>query len=465
MARAANTDRAWAKEELNKKKKAHIRWLETEIDHLRRVNRKIEIERDEAMRTYTYLAKQNAYCLRCLQHLDSNDRHSPIVPIGTETRQDTETPLVENTRDPYRDSFLPRGDLSSATSAATHPAAIQGPNVLTASVPTDSASDSNDPSLFTGLSPILTSSDTLPSSVSNSRSLSPARTSRHASSIPSGLTEDSWHGRRAGSPALRGQAALSEQDPCHEGPLAQSHPARGGNEDAFGELSEGNLLAETSSRHRRVDHGRRSSSRASSEVPIQSASRSREEREIAAELRSDEHASADSLDSSSAETDEDSADDSDMELAPSVDTSEYARQDTDYDDVGREGSTSHNNKKSFDQVAPTLHPRKGPAGRLVHSPQTSNDAHPAARDAGSPKALSTSAYDVSSASRSLNPKAPHNPTTLGSRSSATPGSSTQLLLNRADAVMSAPAPAGRSACISGRGRNRCRPEDCDSRKL
>lgn len=414
-ARTATTDRAWAKEELDKKQ-AHIRWLKAENDHLRRANRKIAMEKDEMIRAYTHLAKQNAHCRRCLQRLDTNDRSLSIVPIEIEKRQDTEIPLAKD---------------SQAISAATHPTANKGPNLLTALVPTDSASsDSNVSSLFSDVSPTLTSRDTLPSSTSSPRGVSPVRTSSHASSTPSGLPENSRHRRRADSLALRaGQAASSDQDSRHEDPLVQPRLVYGDAEEVLGELSEVDLLAETSSRRHRVDHEERSPSRAS-EVSTQSALEPREENAIMAEAGSDEQASADSLDSSSAETDEDSDEDSDLDPAPFVDANEEAKE------------VSGNNEEVFEQVPPTIHYRKGPARRRLDSAQNTNEAYPAARDAGSSKAHSTSPNEVSSASRNPNPRAPHNPTTLGSQSSATLGSSAQFPLTRAIPAASAPATAG-----------------------
>ncbi|KAK3169212.1 hypothetical protein OEA41_008595 [Lepraria neglecta] len=304
--------------------------------------------------------------------------------------------------------------------------------------------NSNGSSLFTDVPPNL---DTQLSPASSFEDLSHVRTSRHASSIPSGLPEDGRRDRRAGSLALRhGQPASPEQNPCDEGQLAQSRLAQRKDEEGLGE---GSLQAKTPFQHGRVGHGRRFSSGASSDVSMQSVSELREEKEVAAEVGSEELSSADSSDSSSAETDEDSDEESDVDPATSVDASEEARKDTDSDHASREGSKglpgdlrhSSVSRNTFEQNPPTLQHRNGPARRGSNSPQLSTEAHPATSDSGSHKTRSTSAREVSSASISLKPSAPHIPTTLGSRSSATLGSSIQSRPTRATPAVSAPATA------------------------
>ena len=449
-----------AKEELGKRV-AHIRKLEAEIHYLRRANRVMDSERDQATEAYRRLIKQIAGCQRCMERLYTDKGCFPVASTENMIRRTTEVLSLEDTPSPYHDNILPRGDSSSTTSAADTTAQStslfgQDPGSLIVTLPTDSGLlDNNGSSPITDASSILTSGNTQPSAVYCSGHLLPARTSRHASSICSGLPEESMHERREGSLRPKpGQMASVGQSLRHEDPLIPSHLAHRDAEEDPGELSDGNQFAETSSPRDTIDHGSLCSSRASSDTSMQPVPEPWRGNEIASESDVDEQASANSSDSSSAETDEDTDEDSDVVPATSADANDMASKDTDFIYAGRGGSMAPqrgdlphssgncNIKRPFGRNPPTSHHRKEPAGERTNSPHFSSEPKPAIRNAGAQRARSITANEVSSALRNRNPTTPQSSRTPGSLSSTALGSSTEIRPARAALVVSAPAMAG-----------------------
>ena len=440
MTRAATANRSWTKEELEKKN-ADIRKLAAENDYLRRVNKDIEMERDEKIRAYRDLAKQNAHYRSHLERLKADN--VSLTPTESEIRQNTESPLGKGPHTRYRQSVQPHSDVSPAASPTITPGSIKpipqsttpfgrGSNVLAASLPIEPVpSDSNSSPISRNVSPIPTSKDTQP--VPRRPGVSPVPTSVHTSSVLSGLPEDSVSCVGAGSLALRlGQVSSPGQNARHEDPLIQSPLSHRYVEKDMDDLSKGKPLAEISSRYNYVEHGRRSLSRRTSDVSMQSASEPASQNEVTAEEGSNEQAADDSSDSSSIGTDDDSDDDSDEDSATSRDASEEARKDTDSGYPPRAGSKapealqhrdsqqspiSRGNKESFQEVPPALHQQKAPAGRSLDSPRFSTDATPTASNAGSYRARSSSTNEVPSGSRTSKQRSPYNPVTPGSRSS------------------------------------------------
>ena len=456
MARTAASDRAWAREELDKKN-AHIQKLEAENKRLRRANSKTERERDGISRLYTDLIKQNGYCRRCLECLNADDMSLLAAPTETEIsrNQNTKSPLARNARDCCQDNVLlcdGQGDLSSPGNTPAHlmsisltepSASISGRkfNVPMASLTVGSVrSNRNGSAMFTDniLSP-----NTLHSPASSSEDLSPVCTPRHASSISSGLPKDGKSDKRAGSLALRqGQTAPPEQNPYSMDRLAQSRLAQRRNEEVLDKVS---LQTKTQLQHGRVGSGRRFSSGASSDVSMESVSEQRARGGGAAGVDSEELSSADS-------SDEDSDEEFDEDTATSVDAGVEARKDTDSEHAGRKGSgaqpedrqhppVSRHNEAAFEQNPPTLQHPNTSSGRGSNSHQPSTKARPATSDSGSPRTRSTRAREASLASISLKPSAPHTSTTLGIRSPATSGSGIRDRPSRVTPSVSAPATA------------------------
>lgn len=456
-----DVENMWAKEQLSKGV-AHIHKLEAEIHHLRRANRVMNSERDQVTEAYRGLIKQIAGCRRCMERLYTHKGCLPVAFTESRIRPTSKLLSLEDPPSPYHDSILPRGDSSSAISAADTTAQStslfgQDPKFLTISLPTDSGPlDNNGSSYVTDASSILTLGDTQPPAVYSPGNLLPARTSSHASSICSGLPEESMHERRAGS--LRpspGQMPSVGQSLRHEDPLIPSQLAHRDAEEDPGELSEGNLLAEMSSPRDIIDHESLFSSRASSDTSMQPAPESWRGNEIASEADVDEQASAKSSDSSSAETDEeDTEEDSDVVPATSADANDRASKNTDFIYAGRGGSMApqggdllhssfeSNIEKPSGRNPPTLHHRKGPAGGRINNPPFSTEARPATRNAGAQKARSNTANEVFSALRNRNRTAPQNSRIAESLSSTTLGSSTEIRPIRAALAVSAPAMAG-----------------------
>ena len=249
--------------------------------------------------------------------------------------------------------------------------------------------------------------------------------------------------------------------------LVQSPLARGNSQELVGEPSQGDLLTDVLPRHNGIGRWRRSSSPMFSDVCTPSSSELAEENDIAAETESDDQSSASSSVSTSIMTDEDHDDDS----ATSMD----ARRETESDCAGREGpetpdaqqrgelrysSISCDNGELSDKVLLTLHHRKELAGRSYPSKgilmtkshrarpngaKSSTKATTAAGRAGPRKACShsrvNSTSEMSSASRSPEPRFSHNTTALGIQNSTTDVSSSRIRPNSVTPTVSAPVAA------------------------
>ena len=287
-------------------------------------------------------------------------------------------------------------------------------------------SDSDGSSAFTPLSTFLTSTDTQPS---------PASTFSQLALSPKQRTSSNRHrGDRVVQPPL----------------------AHGNDRDISSGPSQGHLLAETSPRRNGNGQGRGSSSPTSSDISMHSLSDLAEESDIAAETEPDEQSLVSSSDSPSVETDGDHDDDSatSMDARKDIGSGRAGQEGSETPDAQQRGevrlsSTSRINEELSGKVSPTLHHRKGPAGRRSNGAKFSTKTNTAAGRADPRKACSKShsdtASEMSSASRSLESRVSHNATALGTQNLTTVVSNSQIRPNSVTQTVSAPA-AARQTC-------------------
>lgn len=469
LARAAATDRAWAKEELDKKA-AHIQRLEAENDDLRRSNVLFGKEINQTKEAYRNLAKRITNCRLCMKNLNSADGSSPAMPTETdgkirqtEIRHNPTILLLENLQVPYPDRILHSGDSSCPTTAvadtgATNPTAqspfliSEAPRLLSALLPTDTTpSESNGSSFVTDASPVLTSRETQPSPVSSCGDSSPVSTFGNAWSLAKGLPEECQFVRRAGSLTVRPEQLA--QTVHREYPLVQSPLTHGDVARSPTVLSEGSSLPGVSSRRADINNGGSPLPRASSDVSMQSAPELREEDGIAVDVESDEQASANPSDLSSIGSNEDSDQDSDVDMAVTVDASEQGKGGIYFGPASREGSkapehhqrsnflqilSSRNFEKASEKRPPLSHHQKRPVGQRLDRQLVSTEGRLTASNVRLDATQSPSASEQFLDSR--NP----NLTTLGSPSSTMLGFNTQARPTRSALPMSSPAMAGQT---------------------
>lgn len=418
LARAAATDRAWAKEELDKKV-AHVQKLEAENDELRRSNLLIRKEINQIKDAYMNLAKRITNCRLCMQSLNSADRSSPAVPTETESeirhieiRQNPTNLLLEHLQAPYPDRILHPADSTCPITAVADTGAInptaqspfiisEAPRLLSALLPAGATpSESNCSSFVTDASPVLTSRETQPSPVSSCGDSSLVSTFGNAWSIAKGPPEEGQFARRA--------------DINYRGsPL----------------------------------------SRASSDVSMQLATELRDEDGITVDVEPDEQASPDLSDQSSVGSNEDSDQDSDVDMAVTVDASEQGKGGVYLGSANREGSkapedhqrgdllhilSSRNYEKASEKRPPRSHHQERPVGHRLDRQLVSTEGRLTASNVQSNANQSPSASEDFLAARSP------EPTVLGSPSSTMLGFDTQPRPTRSALPMSSPAMAGQT---------------------
>ena len=468
LARAAATDRAWAKEELDKKV-AHMKKLEAENDGLRRSNILITKEINQTKEAYRNLAQRITNCPRCMQSLKGAHGSSPAEPTETEgkirqteIRHNPTILLLEGIQAPYLDRILHRGDLSCPTTVAADTGAInstaqspflisEAPRLLSALLPADTTpSESNASSFVTDASPVLTSRETQPSPVSSCGDSSPVRTFGNAWSIAKGPPEEDQFVRRTGPLTVRPEQlaqTVHSQNPLVQSPLSHGDVAR-----SLTILSEGNPLLGVSSRRADTNNGGSPLPRASSDVSMQSAPELREDDGITVDVESDEQASANFSDLSSIGSNEDSDQDFDVDMAITVDDSEQGKGGICFGSASREGSKApedhqrgllqtisrRNHEKASEKRPPLSHHQKRPVGQRLDHQLILTEGRLIASNAHSDATQSPSASEEFLASR--NPK----PTALGSPSSTMLGFDTQARPTRSALPMSSPARAGQT---------------------
>lgn len=469
LSRAAATDRAWAKEELDKKV-AHMKKLEAENDDLRRSNVLITKEINQTKEAYRNLAKRITNCRRCMHSLNGADESSPAVPTETEgkirqteIRHNPTILLLEDLQAPYLDRILHRGDSSCPTTTVADTGAIsstaqspflisEAPRLLSALLPTDTTpSESNGSSFVTDASPVLTSRETQPSPVSSCGDSSPVSTFGNAWSITKGLPEEGQFVRRTGPLTVRPEQFA--QTVHRENPLVQSPLSHGDVARSLTVLSEGNPLLGVSSRRADTNNGGSPLPRASSDVSMQSAPELRENDGITVDVESDEQASANLSDLSSFGSNEDSDRDSDVDMVIAVDASEQGKGGICFGSASREGSkapedhqrgdllqiiSSRNHEKVSEKRPSLSHHQKRPVGQHLDHQLISTEGRLIASNVHSDATQSPSASEEFLASR--NPK----PTAFGSPSSTMLGFNTQARPTRSALPMSSPARAGQT---------------------
>lgn len=475
LARAAATDKAWAKEELDKQV-AHIQRLEAENDDLRRSNLLIRKEINETKEAYRNIAKRITNCCLCMQSLNSADGSSPAVPTETEgvirqteIRQNSTIRLLEHLQAPYSDRILHRGDSSYPTTAIADTGAInptaqtpllisEAPRLLSALLPAGTTpSESNCSSFVTDSSPVLTSRETQPSPVSSCGDSSPGSAFGNAWSIAKGLPEGGQFFRRAGLLTVRPEQPA--QTVHRENPLVQSSLTHGDVARSPTVLSEGSSLPGVSSRRAGTDIGGSPLPRASSDVSMQSAPELRDEVNIAVDVEADEQASPDHSDLSSTGSNEDPDQDSDEDTAITVDASGQKNGGMYFGSTGRQGSkapkdhqrgdrlhnlSSRNHQIASDKRPPLSHHQKRHIGQRLDRQLVSTESRLTASNMHSQATQSPSASEDFRASRGLEPAA------LGSSSLTMLGFDTQARPTRSAVPMPSPAMAvqtqGQDAC-------------------